>query len=360
MDSYYPDQLSKDTEWEEVEQVPLPSTEPEKKSGYKNPQQSKTNNLKTTLHENETLMDRLSVALRHNMFMESKIQSIESRNKKLTDKNIFLQDQFLILKEKHQNLTQKNFHFTKNLHNNSEDLKKLKSNINSLKNQFQNTREEKTHALKLNRHLIQKITELSKQNKNTIEKNTNLKNENTKIKKVKSLVPELEKNLTETKKNHSKEINQLNKVKQSEIKNYQNIIQTLNKSATDKQKRHLSEIAKLKNQIQQNKWSQKKTEDKAKKIKNLNNTLAHYLTKMSKKGEFFQEWNKNIVQKNEKIWKEKTKKLVHQHEKKTISFKRRIRKTEPKNNKKIIRKRISYRKNQKTLLRFNCPYPRAT
>ncbi|MYE07502.1 MAG: hypothetical protein F4X95_01945, partial [Oligoflexia bacterium] len=266
MDSYYPDQLSKDTDWEEVEKVPLPSAEIEKTPICKNTPQSKADNLEAALDENETLMGRLSVTLRQNAFIESKIQSVESKNKKLTDKNVFLQDQFLILKEKYQTLTQKNSHFTQNLYNNSEDLKKLKTSVNSLENQVKNTKVEKTHALKLNRYLIQKITALLKQNKNKVEENTSLKIENSKMKKVTALIPEWEKTFVSTKKQHSKEVHQLNKAKQAQTKHYQGIIKTFNKLAIDKQKQYLSQIVTLEKQIQQNKWNKKKTQDKVQRI----------------------------------------------------------------------------------------------
>ena len=225
MDSYYPDQLSKDTDWEEVEKIPLPSEKTQKKSISEATNHSKTDSLKTPLHENEDLMNRLSVTLRKNAFMESKIHSMETLNQKLTDKNIFLQDQFLTLKEKHQTL-----------HNNSEELKKLKTHFSALENQLTTMKEEKKHALSLNRHLVQKLTSVLQQNKKTAEENTNLKDQASQTGKTQSLIKDLEKNLTAIQKKHSEEIIQLNKTKENQVKNYKDMIQNLNKFSSAKTK----------------------------------------------------------------------------------------------------------------------------
>ena len=333
MDSYYPDQLSKDTDWEEVEKIPLPSTKTQKKSISEATNHSKTDSLKTPLHENEDLMNRLSVTLRKNAFMESKIHSMETLNQKLTDKNIFLQDQFLTLKEKHQTL-----------HNNSEELKKLKTHFSALENQLTTMKEEKKHALSLNRHLVQKLTSVLQQNKKTAEENINLKDQTSQTEKAQSLIKDLEKNLFAIQKKHSKEIIQLNKTKEKQVKNYKDMIQNLNKFSRAKQNQHLSQINKLEKQIQKNKNNQQKTQSKVQKIKNLNLQLSNYLTKISKKGDLFQEWNNNIVQRKEYLWQKNTQKLIHQYEKRLSLFKteseQQINQVIEKNHKTLSEKRV--------------------
>ena len=89
-----------------------------------------------------------------------------------------------------------------------------------------------------------------------------------------------------------------------------------------RQNQHLSQINKLEKQIQKNKNNQQKTQSKVQKIKNLNLQLSNYLTKISKKGDLFQEWNNNIVQRKEYLWQKNTQKLIHQYEKRLSLFKK--------------------------------------
>lgn len=213
MDSYYPGELPKSTDWEEVENIPLPSSKPQKKTDVVTP--SKKDNLKTALQENEDLMNRLSVTLRKNSFIESKICSLKKLNQQLTDKNIFLQDQFLILKEKHLTIVQSHSRFTQNIQSNSQQLKNLKEHFEALNTKLKTTKKEKSHALSLNRYLIGKLRTSLKESKRPVEEKWNTKQQN--------LLHQYEYLLSRSKKQNKqneKHINQIVKEKESLTNQY--------------------------------------------------------------------------------------------------------------------------------------------
>ena len=79
---------SKTTDWDEVEQVPLPNTNSPSHSTW----------------TNSNITKQLSQTLRQNAFMESQIQFLKKNIRRMVDKNTFLQDQYLTLKEKYQSL----------------------------------------------------------------------------------------------------------------------------------------------------------------------------------------------------------------------------------------------------------------
>ena len=86
----------------------------------------------TALKENEDLMSRLSVTLRKNSFMESKVEFLEKWNRQLANKNIFLQDQFLELKEKYQKAIANSSEMSQNLKSRSQDIQKLENHLKVL------------------------------------------------------------------------------------------------------------------------------------------------------------------------------------------------------------------------------------
>ena len=305
MDSYYPGELSKDTDWEEVEKIPLPSVPLQEAAVYKTTlhstkdNSSATEGLKTASQENRDLMHRLSVTLRQNSFMESKTQSLEQFNQKMADKNSFLQDQFLILKEKYQNIKKNNSHFTENLLDSSQEVNNLKNNYSTLKTRLEVTEEERRRTFRLNRHLMQKLRDLLQQRKQMTETNTNLKNRISRTKEEK--IQRLEKLINETKKNYFRALNQLNKRKTNQVVYYKNTARDLEKLFNNKQKQHLShingllrQIDWLKKQTQESKWNRWKIQNKINKIKKLNVQLSQYLARIAQQKKELQDGNEGL------------------------------------------------------------------